>query len=61
MLWRPDRLAPPLLSSSVMQHPNAATKEGTMAKVNICKLCWTAMALGAVLFWTHSAFLAFAH
>jgi hypothetical protein len=44
-----------------MKHPNAATKEGTMAKVNIRKLCWTAMALGAVVFWTHSAFLAFGH
>ena len=31
-----------------------------MAKINISKMCWTVMALGAVMFWTHSAFLAFA-
>ena len=43
-----------------MKHPNAAIKEATMARVNFRKLCWTAMALGAVLFLTHSAFLAFA-
>ena len=45
---------------SVMRHPNAAPTEGTMAKLDYSKLCWTVMALGAVIFWTHSALLAFA-
>lgn len=32
-----------------------------MAKrMNLVKLCWTVMALGAVMFLTHSAILAFA-
>jgi len=32
-----------------------------MAKrMNLVKLCWTAMALGAVMFLTHSALVAFA-
>ena len=32
-----------------------------MAKrINLVKLCWTVMALGAVMFLTHSALLAFA-
>jgi hypothetical protein len=29
-------------------------------KMNLTKLCWTVMVLGAVVFWTHSAILAFA-
>ena len=44
----------------VMRHPNAAPTEGNMAKPNYSKLCWTVMALGAVIFWTHTALLAFA-
>ena len=44
----------------VMQHRNAAPTEGTMAKFDYSKLCWTVMALGAVMFLTHSALLAFA-
>lgn len=44
----------------VMRHPNVAPTEGTMAKLDYSKLCWTVMALGAVIFWTHSALLAFA-
>jgi hypothetical protein len=60
MLSRPDRLASALLPLLGMKHPNAATKEGAMAKVNFFKLCWTVMAMGAVMFLTHSAFLAFA-
>lgn len=43
-----------------MQRSNAATKEAAMAKVNFVKMCWTVMALGAFVFLTHSAFLAFA-
>ena len=36
-------------------------KEAVMAKrMNVTKLCWTVMALGAVMFLTHSAILAFA-
>jgi hypothetical protein len=31
-----------------------------MAKPNYSKLCWTVMALGTVIFWTHTALLAFA-
>ena len=31
-----------------------------MAKLNYSKLCWTVMAVGAVIFWTQSAILAFA-
>jgi hypothetical protein len=31
-----------------------------MAKLNYSKLCWTVMALGAVVFLTHSALVAFA-
>jgi hypothetical protein len=54
------RLAPALLSTMGMKHPNAATKEAAMAKVNFSKLCWTVMALGAVVFLTHTAILAFA-
>ena len=29
-------------------------------KMDLAKLCWTVMALGAVVFLTHSAILAFA-
>lgn len=31
-----------------------------MTKPNYSKLCWTVMALGAVIFWTHAGLLAFA-
>jgi hypothetical protein len=31
-----------------------------MTKVNYSKLCWTVMALGAVVFLTHSALVVFA-
>jgi hypothetical protein len=31
-----------------------------MTRFNYSKLCLTVMALGAVIFWTHSAFVAFA-
>jgi hypothetical protein len=31
-----------------------------MTKLDYSKLCWTVMALGAVIFWTHSALVAFA-
>ena len=44
----------------VMRHPNATRTEGTMTKLDYSKLCWTVMALGAVIFWTHSALVAFA-
>ena len=53
-------MAPPLLYSSVMRHPNTTPTEDNMTKPNYSKLCWTVMALGAVIFWTHSAFIAFA-
>lgn len=53
-------LAPSLLYSSVMQYPNTTPTEDNMTKPNYSKLCWTVMALGAVIFWTHSAFIAFA-
>jgi hypothetical protein len=43
-----------------MQRSNAATKEAAMAKVDLAKMCWTVMALGAFVFLTHSAFIAFA-
>jgi hypothetical protein len=43
-----------------MKHSNAAAKEAAMAKLDFRKLCWTVMALGAVVFLTHTAFLAFA-
>jgi len=44
-----------------MRHPIGVIKEATMAKkLDLAKLCWTVMALGAVVFWTHSAFIAFA-
>jgi hypothetical protein len=44
-----------------MRHPNAAIKEAAMAKkIDLTKLCWTVMALGTVVFLTHSAYLAFA-
>jgi hypothetical protein len=56
----PGPLAPALLPREGMRHPNAAIKEAAMAKVDFCKMCLTVMALGAVMFLTHSAFLAFA-
>jgi len=44
-----------------MGQSTAAPKEAVMAKrMNLVKLCWTVMALGAVMFVTHSAILAFA-
>jgi len=44
-----------------MWQSTATPKEAVMAKrVNLAKLCWTVMALGAVVFLTHSAILAFA-
>jgi hypothetical protein len=44
-----------------MAQSSAVPKEAAMAKkVNLAKLCWTVMALGAVVFWTHTAILAFA-
>jgi len=49
-----------LLFTLVMRHPNAAPTEDNMTKPNYSKLYWTVMALGAVIFWTHSAFLVFA-
>jgi hypothetical protein len=56
----PVSLALRLLSQGGMQRSNAATKEAAMAKINFVKMCWTVMALGAFVFLTHSAFLAFA-
>jgi hypothetical protein len=53
-------LAPWLLYTSFMRHPNTTPTEDNMTKPNYSKLCWTVMALGAVIFWTHSAFIAFA-
>ena len=54
-------MAPPLLSLKDMRHPNGAIKEAAMAKkLDLAKLFWTVMALGAVVFWTHSALIAFA-
>jgi hypothetical protein len=54
-------VAPPLLSLRDMRHPNGAIKEAAMAKkLDLAKLCWTVMALGAVVFLTHSALIAFA-
>jgi hypothetical protein len=50
----------PLALSWGMQRSNAATKEAAMAKVDLAKMCWTVMALGAFVFLTHSAFIAFA-
>jgi hypothetical protein len=44
-----------------MWQSTATPKEAVMAKrMNLAKLCWTVMALGAVVFLTHSAILAFA-
>jgi hypothetical protein len=44
-----------------MWQSTATPKEAAMAKrMNLDKLCWTVMALGAVVFLTHSAILAFA-
>ena len=43
-----------------MRHPNTTPTEDNMTKPNYSKLCWTVMALGAVIFWTQSALLAFA-
>lgn len=56
----PGPLAPRLLSNPVMRYSIAGPTEDSMTKPNYSKLCWTVMALGAVIFWTHSAFIAFA-
>ena len=44
-----------------MLQSTAMLKEAAMAKrLDLTKLCWTVMALGAFVFLTHSAILAFA-
>jgi len=54
-------VAPALLPCQGMLQSTATPKEAAMAKrMDLAKLCWTVMALGAVMFLTHSAILAFA-
>ena len=58
--WR-AAVALHLLPPRGMWQSTATPKEVVMAKrMNLAKLCWTVMALGAVMFLTHSAILAFA-
>jgi len=49
-----------LLYTFFVRHPHAALTEDSMTRPNYSKLCLTVMALGAVIFWTHSAFVDFA-